>query len=148
MARALSALGYRPSLHILASLDAYFHALYDPTNDIQIGFSAWGADFPAPSGFMTPLFSCDNIPPDGASTNVSYFCDPAVERAMHRALALQASDPAAANTAWADVDQMISDRSPWLAYANPRGVYFVAARAGNVQINPEWLLLLDQIWVR
>lgn len=146
ISRELSTLGYRPSLHIIP-IDRYFPAFLDPTNRIQIGFWGWGADFPAPSGFMPPLFSCDNVPPDGTSTNVSHFCDPAVERAMHRALALQASDPAAANAAWADVDRMITDRSPWLAYASPQDVYFVSDRVGNVQINPQWKLLLDQLWV-
>jgi hypothetical protein len=66
---------------------------------------------------------------------------------MGRALALQASDPAAANAAWADVDRMITDRSPELAYANLQDVYFVSERVGNVQINPQWKLLLDQLWV-
>ncbi len=66
---------------------------------------------------------------------------------MHRALVLQASDPAAANAAWADVDRMITDRSPFLAYANPRDLYFVSDRVGNVQINPQWQLLVDQLWV-
>ena len=147
VSRELSTLGYRSSVHIIANLDPYFNALYDPTNRIQIGFAAWGADFPAPSGFMTPLFSCGNVPPHGSGTNASYFCDPVVERAMHRALVLQASDPAGANAAWADVDRMITDRSPFLAYANPSDLYFVSDRVGNVQINPQWALLFDQLWV-
>jgi YVTN family beta-propeller protein len=141
MSRALSRLGYRPSLHI-SPLVGYFDALYAPTNRVQIGFEAWGADFPAPSGFLPPLFSCGSVP-----FNVSHFCDPVVERAMRRALALQANDPAAANAAWADVDRMITDRSPELAYANLQDVYFVSERVGNVQINPQWRLLLDQLWV-
>ena len=142
MSRALSSLGYRPSLH-LSPLGRYFDALYAPTNHVQIGFVGWGADFPAPSGFLPPLFSCRSVP-----WNVSHFCDPVVERAMGRALALQASDPAAANAAWAHVDRMITDRSPWLAYASPQNVYFVSERVGNVEINPQWQLLLDQLWVR
>jgi peptide/nickel transport system substrate-binding protein len=145
VARALSTLGYRPSLHIIADA-AYFRALFDPTNRIQIGFWGWGPDFPAPSQFLQQLFSCGTMPPHGY--NLSHFCDPAVERAMHRALALQATDPAAANSAWADVDRMITDRSPWLAYATPRFVYFVSDRVGNLQFNPQWALLLDQLWVR
>ncbi|MGZ8566251.1 MAG: ABC transporter substrate-binding protein [Actinomycetota bacterium] len=141
MSRALSKLGYRPSLHI-SPLGGYFDALYAPTNRVQIRFVGWGADFPAPSGFLPPLFSCGSVP-----FNVSHFCEPVVERAMRRALALQVSDPAAANAAWADVDRMITDRSPWLAYANLQDVYLVSARVGNVQINPQWKLLLDQLWV-
>jgi ABC-type transport system substrate-binding protein len=141
MSRALSTLGYRPSLRIIP-FDGYFDALYAPTNRVQIRFVGWGADFPAPSGFLPPLFSCGSVP-----WNVSHFCDPVVERAMDRALVLQASDPAAANAAWADVDRMITDRSPELAYANLQDVYFVSERVGNVQINPQWQLLLDQLWV-
>ena len=47
---------------------------------------------------------------------------------MRRAAALQASDPAAANDAWAAVDRTIMDRSPWLAYAqSPARVLRVGA---------------------
>ena len=141
VSRELSKLGYRPSLHIIP-LARYFPKLYDPTTRIQIGFVGWGPDFPAPSQFLQQLFSCKSMP-----WNVSHFCDPTVERAMHRALALQASDPAAANAAWAAVDRMVTDRSPFLAYANLSNVYFVSERVGNVLINPQWQLLLDQLWV-
>jgi peptide/nickel transport system substrate-binding protein len=149
VAEALSTLGYRPALHVIASTGAYFRKyLYVPSTHIQIGWSAWLADFPEPSGFFSPLFSCANVPPRGSGTNVSYFCDPAVERAMRRATVLQASDPSAANSAWARIDRMISDRSPWLPYATPQDAYVVSERAGNIQINPQWLLLLDQMWIR
>ena len=95
-----------------------------------------------------PPGSCHPFSPaEACPWNVSHFCDPVVERAMRRALALQASDPAAANAAWAHVDRMITDRSPWLAYASPQNVYFVSERVGNVEINPQWQLLLDQLWV-
>ena len=146
MSRALSTLGYRPSLHIIADpARPYFDALYAPTNRIQIGFMGWACRLPGSLRVHATALLLRNVPPPGY--NVSHFCDPVVERAMHRALALQASDPAAANAAWADVDRMITDRSPWLAYANPQDVYFVSERVGNVQINPQWKLLLDQLWV-
>ena len=66
---------------------------------------------------------------------------------MRRAVVIQGNDPAAANDAWAAVDHEIVDASPWLAYTNPPDVYFVSDRVGNLQINPQWRLLLDQLWV-
>jgi ABC-type transport system substrate-binding protein len=144
--RALNELGYRATPKILPN-GAFFGHRNAHSSSIQIGFYGWIPNFPAPSDFMLPLFSCASIPPPVTDPNVSYFCDPSIERQMRRASAIQVADPAAANDAWGEVDHAIVDASPWLAYANPHDVYFVSERVGNIQINPQWKLLLDQLWV-
>ena len=59
---------------------------YYPTTATRSG--SWvGRPIPSPSGFIPPLFTCGESRPG----NVSHFCDPAVERAMHRAVVLQST---------------------------------------------------------
>ena len=66
---------------------------------------------------------------------------------MNKALAVQASDPAAAGEAWAGVDRSIVDQAPWLALPTPLQVYFVSTRTSNVQVSPQWGMLLSQLWI-
>ena len=67
---------------------------------------------------------------------------------MDEALALQTSDPAAADKLWAKIDRAITDQAAWIGYATPRKVNFVGSRVGNYQFHPVWWTLLDQLWVR
>ena len=76
------------------------------------------------------------------------FCDPAIDRQMDEALALQATDPAAADELWAKIDRALTDQAAWIGYATPRKVNFVGSRVGNFQFHPVWWTLLDQLWVR
>jgi hypothetical protein len=47
-----------------------------------------------------------------------------------------------------DRDKMVTDLAPWAAFVNPRGADFVSARVGNYQRNPQWGVLIDQLWVK
>ena len=40
------------------------------------------------------------------------------------------------------------DEAAELSMPSPQQVYFVSSRTGNVEIHPQWGLLLDQLWVR
>jgi hypothetical protein len=66
---------------------------------------------------------------------------------MNKALAVQASEPAAAGEAWGGVDRSIVDRAPWLELPTPLQVYFMSSRTGNVQVSPQWGMLLSQLWI-
>jgi peptide/nickel transport system substrate-binding protein len=142
----LDGLGYRARLHVLGAPNPYFHEISDPhvSAAVQISFYPWLADYPAPSGFAVPLFACASVP---ASPNPSHFCDGRVQTEMNKALAVQASDPAAAGEAWAGVDRSIVDQAPWLALPTPLQVYFVSTRTSNVQVSPQWGMLLSQLWI-
>ena len=43
---------------------------------------------------------------------------------------------------------MIADRAPAVPYANDLQLTFLSRRVGNYQSNPQWGVLLDQLWVR
>jgi len=80
--------------------------------------------------------------------NWSGFCDRRIEASIQRALALQTTDPYLANQLWARVDHAIVDQAPLVPLFSHRQVDFVSRRVGNYQFNPQWGLLLDQLWVR
>ena len=60
----------------------------------------------------------------------------------------QANDPAAAGPLWADIDRSIVDKAPWVPTHTSKGLSFVSKRVGNYHYNPEWGVLLNQLWVR
>ena len=75
----LRELGYHASLKSVAGgPSAYFDQVADSRRRVQAGFYGWGADYPAPGGFLQALFGCADFTPasPATTTNVSEFCDP------------------------------------------------------------------------
>ena len=46
------------------------------------------------------------------------------------------------------VDRLVTDLAPWAPIVNSREAVVVSRRVGNVQSNPQWGVLIDQMWVR
>jgi len=67
---------------------------------------------------------------------------------MRTALRLQLTNPPAAGEEWAKVDRTVVNEAPWVAVANPTGIDLISRRVSNYQHNPQWGILLDQLWVR
>lgn len=148
-AGVLDRIGYRASARIFAT-SRYYDAVLQPGTRAQIGWTAWTKDYISPEDFIVPLFSCSGIvpasPPD--TTNLSRFCDLALERAIATAERTQEVDTVAGQGAWSSADRMIVDRAAAVPYANDLMVTLLSARAQNYQFNPEWGVMLDQLWVR
>ena len=144
--KTLNELGYRASLKLVApDVGDYFAAIYDPRNRAQIGFVGWGSDYPAASQFLS-MFTCQ----DAASHNVSasQLCNHRLDRAISSALNAQSADSPSKGASWAEVDRRVMQLAPWVPLVNSRAVVVVSRRVGNVQFNPEWGTLIDQLWVR
>jgi len=115
----------------------------------QMGLGYWGVDFPAPSNFWSPVLSCATYRPPGQLTlNWSSYCNHDVDDLAERALALEASDPAAARRLWTEVDHQITDDAPWVFGVSTRQAAVVSTRTGNYQSNPVVGPLIDQMWVQ
>src|SRR5262249_32259141 len=113
----------------------------NPNSRAQAGLFGWTADFPAASNYLGFLFSCR--PP-----NLSHFCDARIERQIGRALALQSTDPYLANRLWARIDRAVVDKAPVAPLYTTKWVDFDSRRVGNYQYNPQWGVLLGQLWLR
>jgi YVTN family beta-propeller protein len=152
MARVLRQIGYRAQPHIVGTRGnaVYFNRIGTRTDPSQFGWEGWIRDYTSAADFLRPLFACSAFVPGdpGATTNESRFCAPRVEAAMRTAERLQLRDSVAASRAWARVDRMIVDRAAAVPYANDLQLTLLSRRVGNYQFNPQWGVLLDQLWVR
>ena len=141
----LDELGYRASLKLFRSVNPYFPAIYNPRNRAQIGFVGWGAQYPAASQFLS-LFTCQAAQEGNFSG--SQLCNHGLDVAIGSALDAQGGDSPGAATSWAKIDRMVTGLAPWVPLVDVRAVVVVSPRVGNVQFNPEFGTLIDQLWVK
>jgi len=115
-----------------------------------IGWAGWFADLPAASKTLPPLASCDAAKSDTLHSgyNLSRWCDPALDRLMNTANALDATDPATAARLWARVDRAIVDSAAIVPIAGAQSHHVTSARIGNFQYHPALFMLVSQIWVQ
>jgi len=144
----LRQLGYRASLRRLPE-STYFAYTLDSRNHAQVIDGGWSADYPSADTFIGKLACSYFAPGNGpATSDGSEFCDPAVDRQITQAAALQATDPQAAAARWAQLDRQLTDQAIFLPTVTPNEVDLLSRRAGNFQYNPVWGALIDQLWVR
>jgi ABC-type transport system substrate-binding protein len=140
----LGELGYRATRY---NLPTDFHG--DPRSGAQIGTGYWGVDFAAPSNFWASIVSSSSYRPAGELTyNWSDYCSTEVDSLAKRALALEATDAAAARRLWTEVDNKITDDAPWVFGASTRWTALVSSRIANYQSNPVVGPLIEQMWVQ
>jgi peptide/nickel transport system substrate-binding protein len=149
-ASLLRRLGYQTSVKIVSTgLGDYFDLVHDSRNRAQIGSYGWIADYPAPSAFINSLLSCESfVPASSKQSNPAEFCNPKIDGRIKQALELQVTDQAAANVRWAELDRALTDQAPLLSMSAAKAVGFVSKRVGNYQYNPQFGVLIDQVWVR
>jgi YVTN family beta-propeller protein len=138
----LDSLGYRARLETIDP-NTYFDRVADSRTRAQTGYYTWVAAFSSAADFIPPQYSCAG----DAFANFSGFCDPSIDAQMARAADVQVQDPAVATALWQRVEQALLAQAPVVPTYNRRNVDFVSERVGNYQYNPEWGLLLDQVWV-
>ena len=144
----LDQVGYRARLRTV-SPQTYFGVLGDSRDGVQAGFFSWYQDYPAPSDFIDPLFTCGSfLPRNRNNINAAEFCDPRIDAQARQALALEQRAPAVAAGRWAAIDRELVNKAPWVPLYNPRDLTVLSARVGNYQFHPYWDLLIDQVWVR
>jgi peptide/nickel transport system substrate-binding protein len=147
MVSVLDRIGYRARLKVVRAADprVYFAKILDPQVRVQVGYWAWAAEFPSALDMIQPEFGC---PVPQLTSNPSAFCDPQIDAEIQRAAALQARDPSAANVRWQRIEREILAQAPVVPTSNRRNVDFVSKRVRNYAYNPQWGVLLDQLWVK
>jgi peptide/nickel transport system substrate-binding protein len=115
-----------------------------PKSDVNAIRVGWLQDFAAPSNFIEPLFTCSANEQGGV--NVSQFCSRRVDALVSQART--PSDVAATADAWARIDRLLVDQAPAIPLYALREADFVSKRVGNYIFNPQFGVLLDQLWVQ
>src|SRR4029077_19279165 len=76
-------------------------------------------------------------------------CRHAIDASVTKAEQLEATGQTVeADRLWAQIDAAIVRATPAVAAFNPTDVTFVSKRVGNYQHNPQYQILLDQLWVQ
>ena len=144
----LADIGFAAALHSISFniRDSYME---NSNNHVQIGLTDWFEDYPQASDFLRVSFSCSAIHPGSdASINIAEFCDPAIERQMDHALALGATDAAAASALWTDIDRELTDAAPATTLFQVNQLDIVSPRLGNYRCSPIYHMLLALASVR
>ncbi|GAA0768649.1 ABC transporter substrate-binding protein [Ideonella azotifigens] len=144
----LNDLGYQASLKVLA-LGVEFTYIQNTQNKVQISYSNWYQDYPAPSNFLNVLFSCGSFHEGSdASINISGLCDKGLDADLNKAMSVGVTDPAAAAKLWAAIDRKVTDLAPVAVMFNPKQLDFVSKRVGGYQFSGQFYFLWNQAWVR
>jgi YVTN family beta-propeller protein len=145
---ALNELGYHASLRLLPD-DTYFTYTGDSRNKAQVIDGGWSADYASANDFIGKLTCSYFTPRDGLdTTDDSEFCDPAFDKQVARADALQTNDPQGADAVWAQLDDELTNLAIWVPTVTPNEIDLVSRRVSDYQYNPAWGVLLDQLWIR
>lgn len=143
----LDDLGLRAHLKVVP-LEEYFDAILPPTGSPgspdhpQVYLSGWIQDYPGASNFIDPLFSC------GGFANSTGLCSESLDAQIDHALRLYATDPGASNRAWTDIEHQLVEDAVWAPLTNPVSTNAISARMENVQVHPQWGIMLSRLWVQ
>ena len=143
----LRQLGYRAHLRVLTA-QQWSVAVDNYRHPPQIVTSAWIADYPSASQWITLELSCQEWRPPTLLNNHALFCDPTADHLAVHASELQPTNPLAADRLWARADREITNIAPWITTVTETETDLLAARVGNYQYVPTFGPLLDQLWVR
>jgi YVTN family beta-propeller protein len=145
--KLLNTLGYKARLKNTGpDFDKLWVAVADSRNRAQMA-AYWYQNVPSPSELIFPLRCGSFVPNSAANENTAQYCSRELEGKIEGALRLQATDPAAAGSAWAAVDRHIVDQAPAIPLLVPEGIDLVSRRVGNYQHHPVWGVVLSQLWV-
>ncbi|MGZ8646806.1 MAG: ABC transporter substrate-binding protein [Actinomycetota bacterium] len=137
----LNGLGLHANLKIVHEGDEYFGKIYGEGQP-QAYLSGWGSNYPGAGGFIDDDLRC------GRPDNASGMCTESLRAQIEEAQHLQATDPAAANRAWIEIEHRLVESAVWVPLTNPVSASAISDRVENVQVHPQWGILLSRLWVQ
>ena len=127
----------------------YFATVARLPTEAQIGFGGWAADYPSAAGFIPPILSCAAfVPKSPENENLAEFCDPALDAKMDRASSLQAQDHPRRRCSGRRSSVISSPRRRSCRRRTGGTSTSSPSCVGNYQYNPQWGVLLSQLWVK
>jgi len=149
MVSDLNSIGYHASAQLLAA-DVQYPFIQNSSNSSKwnVGLSAWSQDYPAQSDFLNVLLGCGSIHPGSdASPNIAAYCSKPTQAQITTAESEEATDPAAAATLWTQIDHEDTNAAPWVDMYNPKQIDFLSSNVHGYKWNPQWYILIDQLWL-
>jgi peptide/nickel transport system substrate-binding protein len=149
MVADLDSIGYKASAQLLAA-SVQYPFVQNSTNSSKwnVGWSAWYQDYPAPSDFLNVLLGCNTIHPNSdASPNIAAYCDQSTQSQINQAESEEATNPSGAAKLWTQVDHEDTAAAPWVDLYNPKQIDFLSSDVHGYKWNPQWYILIDQLWL-
>jgi peptide/nickel transport system substrate-binding protein len=149
MVSDLDSIGYKASPQLLAGSVQYpFVQNSANSSKWNVGWSAWYQDYPAQSDFLNVLLGCNTIHPNSdASPNIAAYCDKATQTQINQAESEEATSPSAAAKLWTEIDHEDTNAAPWVDMYNPKQIDFLSSDVHGYKWNPQWYILIDQLWL-
>jgi peptide/nickel transport system substrate-binding protein len=149
MVADLNAIGYKASAQLLAAGVQYtFVQNSANSSKWNVGYSQWFQDYPAPSDFLNVLLGCNTIHPNSdASPNIAAFCNQSIQAQINQAESAEATNPTQAASLWTSVDHAVTQQAAWVDLFNPKQIDFLSKNVHGYQWNPQWYILIDQLWL-
>jgi peptide/nickel transport system substrate-binding protein len=149
MVKDLQSIGYKATTQLLTASNQYpFVQNSANSSKWDVAWSAWYQDYPAPSDFLNVLLGCGTIHKNSdASPNIAEFCDKSINNLITKAEADGSTNPTEAASLWTQVDHMDTQQAPWVDLYNPKQIDFLAKNVHGYQWNPQWYILIDQLWL-
>jgi peptide/nickel transport system substrate-binding protein len=149
MVSDLDSIGYKASTALLTA-GVQYPFVQNSANSAkwQVAYSAWYQDYPAQSDFLNVLLGCGTIHPNSdASPNIAAYCDQATQAQINQAESMESTDPKGAATLWTKIDHEDTNAAPWVDLFNPKQIDFLSANVHGYKWNPQWYILIDQLWL-
>jgi peptide/nickel transport system substrate-binding protein len=149
MVSDLNSIGYKASSQLMATGVQYPY-IQDSANSStwNVAWSAWYQDYPAAEDFLNVLLGCDTIHPNSdASPNIAAYCDSSTQAQINKAEDEQAANPTAAAALWTQIDREDTNAAPWVDLYNPKQIDFLSKNVNGYEWNPQWYILIDQLWL-
>jgi len=149
MVSDLDSIGYKASTQLLSAAVQYpFVQNSSNWSKWNVAWSAWYQDYPAPSDFLNVLLGCSHIVKNSdASPNIAAFCSQKIQAQINTAEADETSNPSAASALWTTIDHEDTLQAPWVDLYNPKQIDFLASTVHGYEWNPQWYILIDQLWL-
>ena len=149
MVADLNAIGYKASTQLLSAGTQYaFVQNSANSSKWNVGYSQWFQDYPAQSDFLNVLLGCGTIHPNSdASPNIAAFCNKNINSQMLQAESDEATNPAQATSLWTTIDHEVTQQAAWVDLFNPKQIDFLSKNVHGYEWNPQWYILIDQLWL-
>jgi peptide/nickel transport system substrate-binding protein len=149
MASDLNAIGYKATTQLLAAGVQYpYSQNSNNSSKWNVAWSAWYDDYPAQSDFLNVLLGCGQIHPGSdASPNIAAYCNKSIQAQISTAESEEATNPSAAAALWTQIDREDTNAAPWVNMYNPKQIDVLASNAHGYKWNPQWDILIDQMWL-
>ncbi len=149
MVSDLDSIGYKATTQLL-SMAVQYPFVQNSANSSKwnVAWSAWYQDYPAPSDFLNVLLGCNTIHPNSdASPNIAAYCDQSTQAQINQAESEEAANPSGAAKLWTQIDHEDTNAAPWVDLYNPKQIDFLSSDVHGYMWNPQWYILIDQLWL-